>query len=186
MKIVIEFLAVFCVICASVSMAMDGDDPADPLDQYTTDPLNATYLIEGDQIFEGWVTIGHEVRSFLPCSYKKTLWLMGNSPALDEIMAACGKALTGAMPYKPIFMTLAGRAGKPSADGFGADFEGAFLATRLVRVFPQGNCKSDLIYLDRHCRANVSRRLSGSADMPGVNGFSREIFPSFSGSLTGK
>jgi hypothetical protein len=103
---------------------------------------------EGDQIFEGWVTIGHEVRSFLPCSYKKTLWLMGNSPALDEIMAAYGKALPGAMPYTPIFMTLAGRAGKPSADGFGADYEGAFLATRLVQVLPQGNCKSDLIYLD--------------------------------------
>jgi hypothetical protein len=212
MKIFIEFLAVFCIICATVSMAMGGDDPADPLDQYATDPLNATYLIEGqavrltagycelpaapgsamksrtavwgqpvygdmdddgdtdaallfthdpggsatfyyiaaainvngsyqgtnaillgdrigsveitirsaaavvkyadrrskepmsaapsvnkstvlilkneklikirqfgegDQIFEGWVTIGHEVRSFLPCSRKKALWLMG-------------------------------------------------------------------------------------------------------------
>jgi hypothetical protein len=283
MKIFIEFLAVFCIICALVSMAIGGNNPADPLDQYAPDPLNATYLIEGqpvrltagycelpaapgsamksrtavwgqpeygdmdddgntdaavilthdpggsgtfyyvaaainvngryqgtnavllgdrigsaeiairsgaavvkyadrrlkepmstapsvnkstvlilkneklikirqfgegDQIFEGWVTIGHEVRSFLPCSYKKTLWLMGNSPALDEIMAAYGKALPGAMPYTPVFMTLAGRSGKPSADGFGADYEGAFLATRLVQVFPQGNCKSDLIYME--------------------------------------
>ena len=50
MKIFIEFLAVFCIICATVSMAMGGDNPADPLDQYATDPLNATYLIEGQAV----------------------------------------------------------------------------------------------------------------------------------------
>ena len=103
---------------------------------------------EGEKVFEGWVTIGHEVRSFLPCSRKKELWLMGNSPALDEVKAAYGKALPEAMPYTPVFMTLSGRTGRPPADGFGADYEAAFFATRLVRVFPQGNCRSDLIYMD--------------------------------------
>jgi hypothetical protein len=50
MKIFIEFLAVFCIICAAISMAMGGDNPADPLDQYATDPLNAMYLIEGQAV----------------------------------------------------------------------------------------------------------------------------------------
>ena len=50
MKIFIEFLAVFCIICATVSMACGGGDPADLWDQFATDPLNATYLIEGQAV----------------------------------------------------------------------------------------------------------------------------------------
>ena len=50
MKIFIEFFAIFCIICAMVSMAKGGDDPADLWDQFATDPLNATYLIEGQAV----------------------------------------------------------------------------------------------------------------------------------------
>ncbi len=50
MKIFIEFLSVFCIICATVSMAKSGDGPADLWDQFATDPLNATYLIEGQAV----------------------------------------------------------------------------------------------------------------------------------------
>ncbi len=104
---------------------------------------NAIFLI-----FEGWVIIGHEVRSFLPCSHNKELWLLGNSPALEKVMKAYEKARFAKMPYTPIFMTLAGKIVDPPSDGFGADYEEAFLATRLLQVFPQGNCKDELIYLD--------------------------------------
>ena len=62
-------------------------------------------------------------------------------------MAAHRSALRSAMPYTPIFMTLAGRIERPPAEGFGANCEESFFATRLVHIFPQGNCKSDLIYM---------------------------------------
>jgi hypothetical protein len=62
-------------------------------------------------------------------------------------MTAYRKALPAPVPYTPLFMTLAGKTTKPPADGFGADYDASFSATQLVHVFPQGNCKSDLIYI---------------------------------------
>jgi hypothetical protein len=287
MKIFIEFLAVFCIICATVSMAKGGDDPADLWDQFATDPLNATYLIEGqavrlmdgsrevaaapgsatkirtavlgqpvyadmdgdgdkdaallfthdpggsgtfyfvaaainvngryqaanavllgdriaplditirsgtvvvkyadrrleepmgtapsvnkttvlilknnklieigllgegDRIFEGWVTIGHEVRSFEPCFRKEALWLMGLSPALKEIIAAYRRALPNKKTYRSLFMVLTGGLVGPPADGFGADYEAAFYATQLVRVAPGENCTSEDFVFDSPIR----------------------------------
>jgi len=105
-------------------------------------------FIEGEEVLDGWVTIGHEVRSFVPCSPARELWLPGNSPALNEVIAAYGKALLDPMPYTPLFMTLVGKIAKPPTNGFGADYEASFFAAQLVQVFPQGNCKSDLIYVD--------------------------------------
>jgi hypothetical protein len=98
-----------------------------------------------EQVVEGWVTIGHEVRSFMPCASRAEHWLMGNSPALKEITTAYQKALPEAGPYTPLFMSLAGKFETPPADGFGADFSTAFSATRLVQVRPAGNCRRDFI-----------------------------------------
>jgi hypothetical protein len=98
-----------------------------------------------EQVLEGWVTIGHEVRSFLPCLNKTEHWLPGNSPALNQIMAAYQKALPGAKPYTPLFMSLAGNIEGPPSDGFGADYSAAFFATRLVQVYLAGNCRQDFI-----------------------------------------
>jgi hypothetical protein len=109
---------------------------------------NKAPLTEGEEVLDGWVTIGHEVRSLVPCSQARALWLPGNSPALNEVVAAYRKALPGPMPYTPLFMTLSGKIAAPISDGFGADYEASFFTTQLVRVFPQGNCKSDLIYVD--------------------------------------
>jgi hypothetical protein len=105
-------------------------------------------LGEGDQIFEGWVTIDHEVRSFAPCFRKEALWLMGLSPTLKEIMAAYRRALPNAKTYRSLFMVLAGELVGPPADGFGADYEAAFLATQLVRVAPGENCTSEDFLFD--------------------------------------
>ena len=52
------------------------------------------------------------------------------------------------MPYTPLFMTLVVKTTTPPSDGFGAEYEASFFAAQLVQVFPQGNCKSDLIYMD--------------------------------------
>jgi hypothetical protein len=101
-----------------------------------------------EQIWEGWVVVGHEVRSFSPCPGNREHWLLGDSPALKRIRAAYGEALPKARPYAPLFMILVGRPANPPNEGFGADYDLAFFATQFVRVWARGNCKSDLIYLE--------------------------------------
>ncbi len=95
---------------------------------------------EDEQMVEGWVTIGHEVRSFRPCPEKKEHWLQGDSPALSRILVAYGEAMPDPKLYLPLFMILAGKTTIPPAEGFGAEYEAAFLATQLVRVTPGGTC----------------------------------------------
>ena len=56
-----------------------------------------------DQVLEGQVAVGHEVRSIRPCSSREERWLMGNSLSLEEIKAAYRKGLPGARPYTPYF-----------------------------------------------------------------------------------
>ena len=104
------------------------------------DPLGET-----EQVLEGWVTIGHEVRSFVPCSPNVDHWLLGDSPALSKIMADYRLALPEARPYTPLFMILTGKFAESPRDGFGADYEAAFLAAQLVDAIPEGNCRSDYI-----------------------------------------
>jgi hypothetical protein len=87
-------------------------------------------LGQGEQVLEGWVTIGREVRSFLPGSGETDLWLLGSSPAVNEIMTAHRKALPDRKRYAPLFMVLAGQYDDAPTDGFGAVYEGAFLARR--------------------------------------------------------
>lgn len=98
-----------------------------------------------EQVLEGWVTIGHEVRSFLPCSEKAEYWLLGISPALNKIAGAYSKALSRAKSYTPLFMSLAGHVAPAPSDGFGADYGAGFYATRLVQVYSAGNCRKDFI-----------------------------------------
>jgi Immunoglobulin-like domain of bacterial spore germination len=105
-------------------------------------------LGEAEQVLEGWVTIGHEVRSFRPCSRKTDLWLLGTSPALKEIMAAYHEALPHAKPYTPLFMVVAGNYAALPAEGFGVQYEAAFFATQLLRVWPRGNCTGGYIVVD--------------------------------------
>jgi hypothetical protein len=50
MRRFIEIFAVFFMISATVSLAQGGRNAAGRLDQFATDPLNATYLIEGTAV----------------------------------------------------------------------------------------------------------------------------------------
>lgn len=95
----------------------------------------------GEQILEGRVIIGHEVRAFQPCNRKTDYWLSGASPALGEIIARYKEALPDARPYTPLFMVLAGKFVERPSVGFGVNYAGAFLATQLVGVRPGRNCK---------------------------------------------
>jgi hypothetical protein len=103
--------------------------------------LSATASTDGlDQIIHGLVIIGHEVRSFRPCGKQTELWLMGPSPALTAIISAYHQVVPDLKRYRPVFMVLAGRQVDPPRHGLGADYNGAFLATRLVRVAPKASC----------------------------------------------
>jgi hypothetical protein len=58
------------------------------------------------------------------------------------------KILPNAKPYAPLFMILAGKFAKAPRDGFGAEYEGAFLVTQLVHTPTIGNCRSEWIVVD--------------------------------------
>ena len=103
---------------------------------------------EGDRLEQGWVTIGHEVRSFLPCRETEQRWLLGDSPALPEIMATYPQALPDSPPYSPLFMVLAGVSASRPEDGFGNDYGAAFRASQLVEADPRGHCRSELIVVE--------------------------------------
>jgi hypothetical protein len=103
-------------------------------------------VAENEEVVEGWVTIGHEVRSFVPCTENEELWLLGSSPALTDVMTAYRGTLEDPEPYTPLFMTLTGMFAEAPKDGFGADYAAGFFVTQMVRAWRQGNCKSELIY----------------------------------------
>ena len=102
----------------------------------------------GDAVREGWLTIGHEVRSFEPCGEEKALWLSGGAPALADLRHAYHEALPDPEPYAPLFAVVAGRRGERPVDGLGARYDGSFFATRLVHVWQRGNCRAEQIVLD--------------------------------------
>jgi hypothetical protein len=116
-------------------------------------------LEEDEKVLEGWVTIGHEVRSFQPCLQKKGLWLQGNSPALAQVIVAYGKVQPHPKLYLPLLMVLAGKIGMAPTHGLGAEYEATFLATQLVQVIPGGTCSIKDIVSD-------SPMLSEGVDFP--------------------
>ncbi len=107
-----------------------------------------------EKLLEGWVTIGHEVRSFQPCERQQALWLMGDAPALKEIINAYRQALPQAAPYQKLLMLLGGELVAPPAKGFGAEYEAGFIASRLVRVAPDGQCMAPGTILNSPVKAN--------------------------------
>lgn len=109
----------------------------------------------GERIVEGWVTIGHEVRSFEPCADPEPHWLSGDSPALDVVVESYREACPVAKPYAPLLMVLAGSASEPPATGFGDDYAAGWRATRVVRTVHIGDCRSDQIVLDLPARGAV-------------------------------
>ena len=50
----------------------------------------------GEQMLQGWLVIGHEVREFRPCASRAPLWLLGSSPALAELQTTYQAALPDA------------------------------------------------------------------------------------------
>ena len=116
---------------------------------------------EDETVYQGWLTIGHEVRSFLPCDEGYAFWLEGNSPALAKIIAVYREAMIDFPPYAPVFTVLTGEKVTSPEEGFGAEYNESFSASRLVHIRPEGNCKSDLIFLNSPLPgANISSPLT--------------------------
>jgi len=132
-----EPMAAMPTVAKSVYLTVRSGEPA------AIGPLG-----EGKHLVEGWVTVGHEVRSFRPCGRTMDLWIMGNSPAGGDTMDAHQKAVVDKEPYTPVFMVLVGREVEAPREGFGADYPAGFYAARLVRVAPRGNCKAGIIVVD--------------------------------------
>jgi hypothetical protein len=93
------------------------------------------------ELLQGFLVLGHEVRSFRPCGEGQGLWLIGSSPALSDLCAAYISAMSRAAPYAPLLVTVVAHRVAAPRDGFGADYAGGLVARRLVRVFPHGNCR---------------------------------------------
>jgi len=112
-------------------------------------------LDPGERIVEGWVRVGHEVRSFEPCEDPDPHWLVGDSPALRALLRSHREAVAGVEPYAPLLMVLAGSTSAPPTTGFGADYTAGWRVTRVVRTVPQGDCRSDQIVLTAPVRDAV-------------------------------
>jgi hypothetical protein len=67
--------------------------PDEPMGTYPTIAKTMVLVVINGQLREikplvaSWVTIGHEVRAFQPCHGRDAHWLMGRSPASQEIKA---------------------------------------------------------------------------------------------------
>lgn len=110
-----------------------------------------------EPVFKGWVIVGHEVRTFLPCSRTDELWLLGEDEVQKAIARAHAAAATGKRPYLPVFMELTGRIWGPPKEGFGARYDGAFFATNLLDVRPGAICHADRLVLRTPTAGDVVR-----------------------------
>lgn len=119
-----------------------------------------------DLLLSGWLTIGHEVRSFRACGQDAEHWLLGESETLAAVAAAYRSATRGAPPYMPVFAVLMGRGSPPPRDGFGAHYDAALDVGAFVHTWPSGHCHSDEIRVNApHAGARVTSplRVSGIA-----------------------
>jgi hypothetical protein len=101
-----------------------------------------------EQVFQGWVTIGNEVRTIRPCSLSDVHWLTGDSPALHEIVAQHRETLPHARPYTPLFMVLVAKVVAVPRHGFASEYAAALRASQLVSVLPDGHCRRDFIVVE--------------------------------------
>ena len=113
-------------------------------------------LETGEQVSEGYITIGHEALSFRPCGEgQEEYWIMGDSPALKELRDTYNANLLDSKPYTAFFGVVVGKYVDAPKDGFGADYAHAISIKDLVRFDRTGNCKSDSIVLTSHAPGSV-------------------------------
>jgi hypothetical protein len=127
--------------------------PGEPMAATPTIDVTRYAYLDGDSLVavpadreeSGWVTFGHEVRSFLPCDRSAEHWVLGRSSAISDIERTYRNTMTDARPYTPLFMVLTGSFAKPPRDGFGADYAGGIFVTGLIEADPAGHCRKEFI-----------------------------------------
>jgi len=111
------------------------------LDEQTLIPVPS----ESEQ--SGWVSFDDDVQVLTPCRSDNEAWLAGQSPALAEIRASYARTVRDTRPSAPLFMVLSGSFIEPR-DDFGANYDSAFFATKLIDARPAGNCRDEFIVIE--------------------------------------
>jgi uncharacterized membrane protein len=93
-------------------------------------------------VVHGFVSYGHEVRSFTPCDGGEALWVVDSTQLLWTLF----QDLAGPLPASPkVYAVLEGREGPVLSDGFGADYSGTFFLDRVLHLAAEGDrCRDDL------------------------------------------
>ena len=126
---------------------------SEPMAETPTINVTRSAYLDGDSLLvvpadsqeSGWFTLGHEVRSFLPCDGNTEYWVLGQSPALSDLETTYRSMMENAHPYTPLFVALTGSFMAPPGDGFGADYEGAFFANGLIDAATDRHCREEFI-----------------------------------------
>ena len=79
-------------------------------------------------IFRGLAVFGHEVRTFQLCGADSVLWAVDESGVLWDVHKELAPP---SGPGAALFAVVDGRRGPAPVDGFGADFPGALVVTRV-------------------------------------------------------
>lgn len=105
----------------------------------------------GESVMHGYITFGHEVRTFRPCQDgSPEYWLMGDSPALQTIKTTYEDKTSDVPPsrYAPLFAVVSGKIVPAPEDGFGSEYENGLRVSELVRSGRDESCKNDLIFVE--------------------------------------
>jgi len=155
MKHVVRSLTIGLIVILAISSCHDKSSDVSPLTTPATEVTKITGFdnenpgaLSAQDNVSGWVTLGHEVRSFLPCNRDTDHWLLGESPALPEMQSTYRNMMADARPYTPLFMVLTGNFGDPPSDGFGAEYAHAFVATGLIKANSADHCRKDFIVVE--------------------------------------
>jgi hypothetical protein len=126
--------------------------PADNGTSTTTHPGTAQYFTltagdldqvsidEGESFVRGYLVYGHESRTFAPCASEDVYWLMPQSGSDAALRAIYEQRTVGLPPYTSVYIVLVGSVTQAPEEGFGADFNGGFLTTRILSAPRDGSC----------------------------------------------
>ena len=92
-------------------------------------------------LFRGHLTLGHEVRSFIPCQKEVDYWVVDRTRG--ELWKVYQRLTQ--KPYQPMYVEVRGNLGPPPADGFGADYARQLTVFELRRAGVETRgCAEDL------------------------------------------
>jgi hypothetical protein len=80
---------------------------------------------------KGYLTLGHEVRTFKPCGSNKTFWVTDKTGKLQELYS---KLTVGKKPYTPIFTEIEVKDKGKAKEGFPAEYEGVYEVVNVLKA----------------------------------------------------